>query len=105
MPFHALIVAVGFAVACSSPVGVSRVPARQVHRSLTANVLTTGSPSVLSIQALNRRNLSALHRRDPDAALHRLRRAMLIADDRSDLVFVLAEVFRVGAELERKESA
>ena len=40
-------------LACSTPVGVRRVDGRSVHRALTANVLTTGSPSPASTQVLD----------------------------------------------------
>ena len=56
------------ALACTTqPVGVRRVSGRDVHQSLTANVLTTGSPGAASLQTLDRLNLLETHREDPDA--------------------------------------
>ena len=65
-------------LACfTPPVGVRRVSGRDVHQSLTANVLSTGDPGTFSLQVLDRLNLLELHRENPDAALVALREAAL----------------------------
>lgn len=93
-------------LACvTPPVGVRRVPARDVHRALTANVLTVGEPSPASTQILNHLNLFALYEDDPDAAIGLLRAAVLATTDRSDLLFALAELeFHRGEGLRRIEA-
>ena len=93
-------------LACSTPpVGVRRVSGRDVHQSLTANVLSTGNPGAVSLQVLDRQNLLALHREDPDAALEALREAALGRSDATDLLFALAELeFDRGLDLRRAEA-
>ena len=76
------------ALACASPAGIRRVDARQVHRTLTANVLTTGEPSVPSWQALQRMGLRDLFEDNPVAAVT-VMQASQLSDDR---VFALAEL-------------
>ena len=49
-----------------------RVDARSAHRSLTANVLSTGEPSAPSTQTLNRSNLFDRFETDPEATLEHL---------------------------------
>ena len=50
---------------CASPAGIRSVDAREVHRTLTANVLTSGEPSVPSRQVLQRLGLRELFDDDP----------------------------------------
>jgi pimeloyl-ACP methyl ester carboxylesterase len=76
------------ATACASPTGVRRVDAREVHRTLTANVLTTGEPSVPSWQVLQRLGLRELFEQNPVAAVTLLQ-ASELGDDR---IFALAEL-------------
>lgn len=75
-------------LACASPAGVRRVDAREVHRTLTANVLTTGEPSVPSWQVLQRMGLRELFERDPAAALL----AIQVSELTPDRIFALAEL-------------
>lgn len=93
-------------LACSTPpVGVRRVSGRDVHQSLTANVLSTGNPGAVSLQVLDRLNLLELHRDNPDAALEALREAALGRPDSTDLLFALAELeFDRGLDLRRVEA-
>jgi pimeloyl-ACP methyl ester carboxylesterase len=93
------------ALACSTPIGVQRVSARQVHRALTANVLSTGRPSAPSTQVLHRLELFELHRADPDAALSALREVMLAKQERTDLLFALAELEFLRARQSRGPDA
>jgi len=93
-------------LACSTPpVGVRRVSGRDVHQSLTANVLSTGDPGAASLQVLDHLNLLGLHRENPDAALEALREAALDRSDATDLLFALAELeFDRGLDLRRVEA-
>jgi pimeloyl-ACP methyl ester carboxylesterase len=92
-------------LACSTPVGVERVDGRTVHRSLTANVLSTGRPSALSRQALDHLNLAQRYQDDPDGAIRDLRRAWLADVENADLVAALAELeFHRGEGLRRSEA-
>jgi pimeloyl-ACP methyl ester carboxylesterase len=76
------------ALACASPTGIRNVDAREVHRTLTANVLTTGEPSVPSWQVLQRMGLRDLFEDNPAAAVT-VMQASQLNDDR---VFALAEL-------------
>lgn len=76
------------ALACASPAGIRRVDAREVHRTLTANVLTTGEPSVPSWQVLQRMGLRDLFERDPAAALL----AIQVSELTPGRIFALAEL-------------
>jgi len=64
------------------------VDAREVHRTLTANVLTSGRPSVPSWQVLQRTGLYELFQADPSAGIAALG-ALELSDGR---VFALAEL-------------
>jgi pimeloyl-ACP methyl ester carboxylesterase len=58
------------ALGCSSiPVRVQRADPRDVHRSLTATVLTTGKPSMRTMQLLERRALRERFAKDPAGTL------------------------------------
>jgi pimeloyl-ACP methyl ester carboxylesterase len=76
------------ALACASPAGIRRVDAREVHRTLTANVLTSGEPSVPSRQVLQRMGLRDLFERDPAAALL----AVQVSELTPGRIFALAEL-------------
>jgi pimeloyl-ACP methyl ester carboxylesterase len=84
----AILTLLAAVLACSSPVGIRHVDAREVHRTLTANVLTTGDPSVPTRQLVQRMNLGALFTRDPAAAIHEIQ----IAESTPDRIFALAEL-------------
>lgn len=88
---------------CGTPVGVTRVSGRQVHQSITANVLSTGEASSPSVQLLHRANLSELFRSDPEAALSTLH-AALLEDPTADNEFALAELSFLHAERTGKQS-
>lgn len=97
-----MLVLFAHTLACATPVGVRRVSGRDVHRSMTANVLTTGEPSPASTQVLHRLDLFGLHRSDPDAAILALRAAAIDERQRVDLLFALAELeFHRGETLRR----
>jgi pimeloyl-ACP methyl ester carboxylesterase len=85
----AALLLLGSAVlACASPAGIRRVDAREVHRTLTANVLTSGEPSVPSRQVLQRMGLADLFQRDPAAALL----AVQVSEPTPGRIFALAEL-------------
>ncbi len=77
--------------ACASPVGVKRIDAKRVHRELTANALSTDSPSASSSQLLNRLGLAERFKADPDATLAALHADLPPTGD-ADRVFALAEL-------------
>ena len=60
------------ALACASPVGVTREDPTQVHRELTANVLSAGRPSERSLQVLDRFGLRERFEKEPAAVLAEL---------------------------------
>ena len=67
--------------ACATPVGVRRVGEREAHNLLTANALTSGTPSSDSLQVLIRHDLLAQFAQDPAAALATLRARLQTATD------------------------
>jgi pimeloyl-ACP methyl ester carboxylesterase len=76
-----------------------------VHVALTANALSTGSPSSASTQILNQLNLFTLYRNDPDGAILALRKAMYATVDRVPMLFALAELeFHRAEQLGRSDS-
>src|SRR5262245_5901288 len=83
-----LLALAALALACVSPTGIRRVDGRQVHHTLTANVLSTGEPSVPSRQVLQRMGLSVLFERDPAAALL----AIQVSQLTPGRIFALAEL-------------
>jgi len=108
MPWRSWLIFMLFAqmLACATtPVGVRRVSASDVHRALTANVLTAGEPSPASTQILNHLNLVELYEDDPDAAIESLRVALLATSERSNLLFALAELeFHRGKRIRRTDA-
>jgi len=93
------------ALGCSTPVGVRRVSPQQVHRSLTANVLSTNRPSADSVRFLHELHLFDLYNDDPDVALQSMRTAMLAEVDRTPLLFALAELeFHRGLRTRRRDA-
>ncbi len=82
------LLAVSLALACASPTGIRRVDGREVHRTLTANVLSTGEPSVPTRNVLQRMGLRELFERDPAAAIDAIHGSEL----RPGRVFALAEL-------------
>jgi hypothetical protein len=105
MPWRGWLILMLFTqvLACAStPVGVRRVSARDVHRALTANVLTAGEPSSASTQILNHLDLFDLYEDDPDSAIGSLRAAVLATTEQSNLLFALAELeFHRGQRMRR----
>ncbi len=76
------------AIGCASPAGVRVASGRDVHRTLTANALNTGEPSVPTRQVLQRLGLAERFDDDPAAALAELGAAATSPDR----LFALAEL-------------
>jgi pimeloyl-ACP methyl ester carboxylesterase len=77
-PFAALVLLLG----CSSiPVRVERADPREVHRELTATVLTTGEPSMRTMQLLERLALRERYEKDPAGTLAFLHAGLADAGD------------------------
>ena len=84
------------ACACATPVGVNRVDTQSVYRSLTASVLSTGTPGPYSQQLLQRLGLSVRFEKDPEAVLAGLRGSG--AGLSREYLFALAELSFFHAE-------
>ena len=97
-----ILVLAGALVSCATPVGVRRVDERTVHRTLTANPLTVGEPSVPSRQVLSRLGLSDF-RGDPEGTLAALHEATL-EEMNLDRLFALAEYSFLHAQRRRSRA-
>ena len=89
------------AAACSTPVGVRRVGTREAHYLLTANVLSSGTPSSYSLQVLSRQDLLAQFEEDPEGALATLHTRFQSLPENPLLtypLFALAELSFLHAE-------
>ena len=80
------------ALGCASPTGIRRVDAREVHKTLTANVLSTGQPSVPTRQTLQRLGLRDLFSADPAAAIAALHEKLIEQPNNGGRLFALAEL-------------
>jgi pimeloyl-ACP methyl ester carboxylesterase len=86
---------------CSTPVGVKRVGTKEAHHLLTASVLSTGTPSLYSLQVLSRNDLLEQFDEDPQAALAALHASLQSTSDPGRLnnrLFALAELSFLYAE-------
>ncbi len=93
----AILFSIAAASGCATPVGVHRVDERRVHQILTANVLSTGEPSVASRQVLLRLGLFDSFREDPARTLAVLH-ARTVEEMNADRLFALAEYSFLYAE-------
>ncbi len=105
-----LVILALLAAACSTPVGVRRVGTREAHYLLTANVLSSGTPSTYSLQVLSRQDLLAQFEDDPEGTLATLhtRLQSVLAQDSQLLVyplFALAELSFLHAEQRKQHRA
>lgn len=89
-PLLAIALLLVLATACATPVGVRQVDESRVRRTLTANVLSAGEPSVQSRQVLLRLGLEEQFAADPEATLAALH-ARTIEELDGDSLFALAE--------------
>ena len=95
-----LIVLATQLLACATPVGVERAPAREVHRAITANVISTGQPSATAMHVLQQRDLADRYQRDADAVLELLRASARETEEPVNLLCALAELsFHRGERL------
>ncbi len=92
-----LALVLALASACATPVGVSRIDARQVDRELTASALSSGQPSAAAHELLTRLGLRERWRSDPDATLAALHAGLAPSGD-ADRIFALAELSFVRAD-------
>jgi pimeloyl-ACP methyl ester carboxylesterase len=76
---------------CATPVGVTRIDAKQVLRELSASALSTDAPSAYSMQLLNRYGLAERFEKDPAGVLATLHEGLAPTGD-ADRVFGLAEL-------------
>jgi pimeloyl-ACP methyl ester carboxylesterase len=92
---HACLLLLGSA--CATPIGVVRGGTQEVHRELTANVLSAGRPSEWSMQVLHRNDLADKFEDDPGGALAELHRRLQeqVFEQR---LFALAELSFLHAE-------
>jgi pimeloyl-ACP methyl ester carboxylesterase len=86
--------------ACSPPIGVSRVGAREVQRSLTASVLSTGHASEWTRNTVNAWGLLDEFDARPEHALADLRELVVSGRGGSNELFALAELSFLHAEQE-----
>jgi pimeloyl-ACP methyl ester carboxylesterase len=96
-----LVVLALLAAACSTPVGVRRIGTQEAHHLLTANVLSSGTPSAYSLQVLSRQDLRAQFEDDPEGALATLHARFQSMPDSPILsypLFALAELSFLHAE-------
>jgi pimeloyl-ACP methyl ester carboxylesterase len=104
VPFQLVIAALTLvAVGCATPVGVQRVDAQTVHRTLTTNVISSGEPSPFSSQVLHRLGLFEGFQKEPEKTLARLH-AQIPEQGGQDLVIALAELSFLHAEKSGKRS-
>ncbi|MDJ0786605.1 MAG: alpha/beta fold hydrolase [Myxococcota bacterium] len=68
------------ALGCRTPVGVEQASQRDVHRTLTANVLTHGEPSPFTLALLDRNAWIEPWREDPEAALRQIHAGLSTPD-------------------------
>jgi pimeloyl-ACP methyl ester carboxylesterase len=83
--------------ACATPIGVIHGSTQTVYQASTANVLSSGQPSLWSTHVLNRAGLAERFEEEPEASLEALRR-LLDRPDAMDVVFALAELSFLHAE-------
>lgn len=100
-----IVLALGLTVSgCASAVGVTRLSARDVHRSLTSNALSTGDLSDETQITLRNHNLVEQFDQAPEAALATLRADVLGAGPSNADLFALTELSFFHAERSHKRS-
>ena len=95
----ALVVAVAVvAAACTAPIGIDRVTARDVHRSLTRNVLSADELSGPTRNVLHEHDLTARFAEAPGVALSELHTVVVDGRGGPDEIYALAELSFLHAE-------
>ncbi len=98
-----VVVLVG-ASACGPPIGVTRVDAKRVQRSMTANVLSTGQASEWTRNTVNGWGLLDRYEKEPTAALAELRKIVVDGRGGSAELFALSELSFLYAEHSQQKS-
>jgi hypothetical protein len=81
-----------FIAGCAAPFGVRRASPEEVHRSLTANELSTGELSNVTQVMLRRQNLSEAFQNNPAATLLVIRTSLLTGGLPHEDLYALAEL-------------
>src|SRR5690242_20663087 len=76
----------------ATPVRVDRIGAREVHRELTSNVISTGDISPNSQIVLQQRRLWQYYQSDPAGAIALLHQAAVAGQPDPNVLFALAEM-------------
>lgn len=76
---------------CFTPIGADKVAPRQANLHLNRNALNSRHSSADTMRVLNRYDLGAAFRKNPDATLEKLQ-AIACTDGRRDLLYALAEL-------------
>jgi triacylglycerol esterase/lipase EstA (alpha/beta hydrolase family) len=76
---------------CATPVGVRYLDPKQIQQNLTVSILSSDEFSAPTRQILNRSNLSARFRSEPEEVLAELHKGLPTASD-ADRLFALAEL-------------
>ena len=98
-----LLVVLLLSAACATPVGVVHGSTQDVYRTLTRNVLSTGTLSPHSEQTLRRLGLERRFEEAPDAVIAQLRGDG--TDLTPDALFALAETSFLYAEQTRRQDS
>ncbi len=102
-PVTSLALLVLISAACATPVGVDRASQDEVDEQLSGNVLSSGRPSSLSREYLERLALAELYEKDPHHALEILRSGLGGPDERGRL-FAMAELWFGAAQKSEEKS-
>jgi pimeloyl-ACP methyl ester carboxylesterase len=82
---------------CTTPIGATKVSPRQAYQHLHENALNSSQCSADTMKVLNRYDLDAAFRKNPDATLQKLQ-AIACTDDRRDLLYALSELNYFNAD-------
>jgi pimeloyl-ACP methyl ester carboxylesterase len=89
--------------ACGAPVTVQRMPPQQVHRELTANVVSSGELSDFTRNVLRFVDTDQDIGDDPEAVIARLRQAVVDGVAGANAVFAMAELAFAHAEAHERQ--
>lgn len=81
-----------FITGCVTPIWVDRVGAREVHRELTSNVISTGNISLNSQIVLQQWGLWQYYQSNPREAIALLHQTAAVGQPDPDVLFALAEM-------------
>ena len=96
-----LILALITLAGCSTPIGADKVSPRAAYLNLHQNALNSGYFSADTRRVLNRYDLEAAIKSDPDATLEQLQ-TIACNDERRDVTYALSELSYWNAERERR---